>query len=107
MRAQQPITTERIDKWREELTAEQVSQIEWTVGRHMEAFGYRRVLDPPSIPAIAHGLGLVAADTVRERLTQLPGFWYRLLQPTKLAKEQYWMRRRAVKRAEANSEGPA
>lgn len=96
-RAQQPITTERLDKWREELTEEEVSQIEWALGPHMETFGYRRALNPPSIPTIVRGLCFAGFDTVRTRLMQLPGIWYYLVRPTKLAKEESWMNRRVVK----------
>jgi len=97
-RARQPITTERLDKWREELTAKEVSQIEWAVGRHMEAFGYQRSMDPPSSLTIARGLGFAVFDAVRRRLPQLPGIWYYLARPTKLAKQEAWIRRRVLKR---------
>jgi hypothetical protein len=99
-RAQQRITTERIDKWREELTAEQVSQIEWVVGTHMETFGYQRSMDPPSSLTIARGLGFAAFDFVRMRLRQIPGIWYHLARPTKLDREESWMHRRMAKRGE-------
>jgi hypothetical protein len=63
----------------------------------METFGYVRASDPPSSLTIALGLGEAALDTVRTRLTQLPGIWYHLARPTKLAKEEFWMSRRVVK----------
>jgi hypothetical protein len=97
LRAQQPITTERLGSWRADLTAEQVSQIEWALGRHMETFGYQRAMDPPSGLTIARGLGFAMFDSARTRLTQLPGIWYRLARPTKLVEEEAW-RRRARKR---------
>jgi hypothetical protein len=97
VRAEQPITTDRVGRWREDLTAEQVSQVEWVVGRHMESFGYQRAQDPPSILCIARGLGFAVFDTARIRLSQLPGIWYHLARPTKLAREESWMRRRVVK----------
>jgi len=97
VRAQEPITAERLGKWRDSLTAEEVSQIEWAVGRHMEAFGYQRALNPPSILTIARGVGFALFDTARTRFTQLPGIWYYLVRPTKLAKEESWTRRGVVK----------
>jgi hypothetical protein len=97
IRAEQPITTERLDKWREQLTAKEVSQIEWAVGRHMETFGYQRSMDPPSSLTIARGLGFAVFDAVRARLPQLPGILYHLARPTKLAKQESWMRRREMK----------
>jgi hypothetical protein len=93
-RAKEAITTGRLEKWRAELTAEQVSQIEWMVGPHMEAFGYRRALDPPSTMTIARGLVWAAFDAVRERLPQLPGILYYIFRPTRLAKEASWITRR-------------
>ena len=95
--AAKPITTERLGSWRQELSAKQVALIEWIVGRHMETFGYERASAPPSRPTIALGLGQAALDTIRTRLTQLPGIWYHLARPTKLAKEEFWMSRRVLK----------
>jgi Sulfotransferase family len=98
-RAQKPITTERLGNWREELTTDEVAQVEWVVGHHMETFGYQRAVDPPSRLTIARGIGFAAFDAVRTRLTQLPSIWYYLVRPTKLAKEESWMRRRVPERA--------
>jgi len=92
--ATQAITRERLGSWRQELTARQVAQIEWVVGPYMEMFGYERASDPPSSLTIARGLGEAAIDTLRTRLIQLPAIWYHLARPTKLAKEEFWMRRR-------------
>jgi hypothetical protein len=72
LRALRPLTTERLGKWREQLTAVEVSQIEWVVGRHLETFGYQRSMDPPSILTIARGVAFDVFDTVRTRLAQLP-----------------------------------
>jgi hypothetical protein len=97
LRAQQQITTERLNKWREELTAKEVSQIEWAVGRHLETFGYQRSMDPPSSLTIARGVSFAVLDAVSMRLPQLPSIVYRLVRPTRLAKQESWMRRRDVK----------
>jgi len=95
--ALEPITTERLGRWRQDLSAAQVSQIEWAVGPHLEAFGYQRAMGPPSRLTIARGLAFAAFDTARTRIPQLPGIWYHLARPTRLAKEESWMRRRVVK----------
>jgi hypothetical protein len=97
LRAEQQITTERLEKWREELTAREVSQIEWVVGGHMEAFGYRRSGGSPSSLTIVRGLAFAEFEAVRMRLPQLPGIFYYLARPTKLAKQESWMRRRVEK----------
>jgi hypothetical protein len=97
VRAQQAITTDRMNEWRETLTEEEVSQIEWVIGPQMETFGYERALDPPSRLTIARGVGFALFDTVCTRLTQLPGIWSHVFRPTKLAKEESWMSRRVFK----------
>jgi hypothetical protein len=96
-RAEQSVTTERLGKWQEELTPKEVAQIEWTVGRHLETFGYQRTVHSPSALTIGQGLGFALFDNARRRIPQLPGIWYYLFRPTKLAKEEYWTRRRAAK----------
>jgi hypothetical protein len=89
-RAEEAITAERLEKWREELTAEEASQIEWAVGEHLESFGYRRAAEPASIQAIVRGLAHAAWDAAHQRFRQFPAAWYRLVRPTKLAEEEYW-----------------
>jgi Sulfotransferase family len=84
LRARQAITTSQMGEWREALTEEEVSQIEWVIGSHMETFGYRRAQDSPSTPTIARGIGLALSDSVRTRLKHLPRILRLVLQPTKL-----------------------
>jgi hypothetical protein len=54
-RAWEAVTTGRLERWRQELTAEEASQIEWAVGDHLEAFGYQHAggagLAPRGLPA--------------------------------------------------------
>jgi hypothetical protein len=95
--ALQTITTERLGSWRQQLSPKQVAQIEWIIGPDMDTFGYERVSDHPSSLTIALGLAQAALDTMRTRLTQLPGIWYHLARPTKLSKEEFWMSRRVLK----------
>jgi hypothetical protein len=47
-RAQEPVTTSRLGKWREQLTADEVALIEWKVGPHMQRFGYEPLGSVPS-----------------------------------------------------------
>ena len=93
----QTITTERLGSWRQQLSPKQVAQIEWIIGPDMDTFGYERVSGHPSSLTIALGLAQAALDTMRTRLTQLPGIWYHLARPTKLSKEEFWMSRRVLK----------
>ena len=46
-RAEKPVTTERLGKWREELTPDQVALVEWVVGPLIEVYGYEVVGRPP------------------------------------------------------------
>jgi hypothetical protein len=94
-RAQEPITQERIGIWRETFTSDEAALIEWVAGEEMITLGYDRLVRPPSGLAVMRGLGFAALDTVRKRLTQFPGMWYRVMRPTRLVKEEYWMHVRA------------
>jgi Sulfotransferase family len=90
-RAHEPVTVARVGAWQEELTARDAALIEWVVGPHLESFGYSRVAGEPSIPSVVRGLAFAALDTIRRRLPQIPGAWYHLMQPTRLAKEEFWV----------------
>jgi hypothetical protein len=102
-RARGPVTTDRLGRWRVELTADEVTLVEWIAGGDMVAYGYHRAAQPPSRLAIARGLGAAAWDTFRRRLPQLPGIWYHVMRPTKLAKEEFWMHSRWMRQALADS----
>ena len=87
-RAEEPVTTERLGKWREQLTPNQVSLIEWVVGPHMQTFGYHTAGDPPTRATIMRGLGLAAFDAVSRRIREFPGAWYSVTRSPKLVKEE-------------------
>jgi hypothetical protein len=93
--ASAPITKERLDRWREQLTPEEVSLVEWVAGNGMKAYGYPRCADPASPMTIARGLIGAASDAVRRQAEQLPHAWYYLTQPAKLATHEYWKYRGA------------
>jgi hypothetical protein len=92
-RALGPVTLERVGAWQEELTARDAALIDWVIGPHLQSLGYARVADAPSIPSVARGLAFAGFDSVRRRLPQILGVWYHLMQPTKLAKEEFWVHR--------------
>jgi hypothetical protein len=85
-----PVTTERLEKWREQLDAKEVSLVEWIAGRNLLTYSYQRSGAPPSTATIARGLALAGLDPVRRHLAQLPYLWYRFLRPTKLSAQEYW-----------------
>ena len=87
-RAEEPVNTGRLGKWREQLTADQVALIEWLVRPHMEAFGYEPAGKSPSNLSIARGVVSAAYDAARRRAGEFPGVWYSLTRSTHLAKEE-------------------
>ena len=89
-----PLTRDRLNKWQAQLTAEDVSLIEWIDGRKMEMYGYHRSAPSISTATIARGLALGALDSVRRQITGLPYWWYSLMRPTKLSAQEYWKYRR-------------
>lgn len=87
-RAEEPVNTGRLGKWRDQLSADQVALIEWLVRPHMETFGYEPAGYSPSNLAIARGLVSAVYDAVRRRAGEFPGVWYSLTSSTLLAKEE-------------------
>lgn len=87
-RAEEPVTTGRLGKWREELTADQVALVEWYVGSHMEKFGYQGVGRLPPGPAIVRDLVSAGRDAVRKRVSQFPAVLYYLMRSSNLAREE-------------------
>jgi hypothetical protein len=94
-RYQTPLTTSRVGQWRRELTPEQVAQIEWAVGPHLEGFGYAREAPPASILTILRGVSFLALVRARRAIPKLPALWYYYLKPTAIWKYEYWANRKA------------
>jgi cytochrome P450 len=84
-----PLTKERLNKWREQLTAEEVSLVEWIDGRDMQRYGYHRSAGSISLATIARGLAIAALDSTRRQAARLPYLWCSLTQPTHLASQEY------------------
>jgi hypothetical protein len=89
--SREPVTVKRIGAWQEELTVRDAALIDWVVGPHLQSFGYARAANAPSTLSMAGGLAFAGFDSIRRRLPQIPGVWYHLMQPTKLAKEEFWV----------------
>ncbi len=87
-RAQKSVSTNRIEKWRDELTAGEAAVVEWIAGETMKMTGYSATAENPSpaekIAALAHE-NLTAAVS---KFTNLPRLWYHWLQPQRLAAEE-------------------
>jgi len=87
-RAEEPVNTERLGKWREQLTEDQVALIEWMVRPHMQTFGYEPAGRSPEILTIARGMVSAAYDAASRRAGEFPGMWYSFTCSTQLAKEE-------------------
>jgi len=90
LRSRSAVTAARLDVWRNELTADEVAQIEWVLGPELESFGYAREASPASAFTVLRGLGYEAFDFARFVFARLPAVWYRFGAPTKIGKFEQW-----------------
>lgn len=92
-RAQKALTRDRVDKWRSQLTPDQIRLVESEAGALMAEFGYER-----SLPAAGAGLRLRGAlhgmvEDLADRIKRAPRMWYFWVRPTHLAAEERWVDR--------------
>ncbi len=92
-RAQERVTTERLGRWREQLTTDEVALVEWFVSPHMQMFGYEPVGHSPSMLRIGRDRVTAVFDTVRQRLGEFPAAWYYLIRSANITKEEAARRR--------------
>ena len=100
-RAEEPVTTERLGKWRDELTPDQVALVEWVVGRHMKTFGYEAVGGRPTNLSILREIASAVYDAIGKRVEQFPAVWYYLIRSTNIVREEA-ARERYLKSAAAH-----
>jgi hypothetical protein len=91
---QRAVTVERRGTWREQLTPDEVSLIEWAADPYLPALGCERTQRQASRWKVARALTFAAIDAIRKQAAEFPGIWYPLAQPTKIASEEYWKNRR-------------
>ena len=87
-RAEEPVTTERLGKWRDELTPKQVALVEWAVGCHMQTFGYEAVGGRPTSLSLLRELASAVSYAVGKRVEQFPAAWYYLIRSTNIVREE-------------------
>lgn len=103
-RAKTRVTTQRLEKWREDLTPGDAALVEWFAGPSLEMFGYACALPPPSGVARMQGLGIGLFDAIRRRIGEFPGGWSYWRKSIHLAREEaakqgyYEKRRRRMDR---------
>jgi Sulfotransferase family len=89
------ITRERLEKWRDQLSPQDVSLVERLAGESMETYGYQRSGPSASLATLIPALTVAGLDLARQRLTQFPYTWFYLTQPTNLPLHEYWKYRHA------------
>jgi hypothetical protein len=87
-RAGQPLTTERMGKWREQLTTDEAALVEWFVGQHMQTFGYQSVNRSPASRTIVRDLASAIIHAARRRAGEFPAAWYSFVRSRQLVKEE-------------------
>ena len=96
-RANKPLQSTRIGKWRGQLSDEEVSIVEWLASDEMSRFGYDRETSTTSLLTSSKALFSEVYDRIRVRARYVPILWYHWIEPTKLADEdrawETWMRR--------------
>jgi hypothetical protein len=93
------VTRERLQKWREQLSAQDVSLVERIAGDRLDYYGYERSGRPASLATLVQGLAVAGFDTARRRVAQIPYTWFYLTRPTNLALHDHWKSRRASRSA--------
>lgn len=83
-----PVTKQRLGAWRDQLSIQDVSVIEWITAAGMETHGYAREA-PVSIAARTKAMISTALDYARRRVHQFSYQWLRVTQPANLAAQEY------------------
>lgn len=106
-RAQKPVNTNRIEKWRDALTARQIAIVERIAGETMRTMGYSPTDAVLSSTRHTAALAHEAFAAVNSRIMKLPRIWYHWIQPKQLAAEEAWIDNvdSKSKRSDANFAG--
>ena len=87
-RAQGAVEKSRIERWRQELTATEIAQVEWVAGEALDRFGYAAAAPPLSAAGRAAARVGAALAGGRRQLRQLRASWIHRFTPTELAREE-------------------
>jgi len=105
--ARGPVTRERLQKWREQLSPRDVSLVERIAGERLENYGYERSGRPAPVATLMQAAAVAGFDAARRRIVQFPHTWYYLTQPTNLPLHEYWKHRRAWNIMFPRQDGPS
>jgi len=94
-RAQKEVSTKRIEKWRDELSASEVALVEWVAGPVMHELGYDSSGEAPGLLARSKAAAGYLFELFSKRMLDIPRIWYYWFRPTLLAKEESWIDRHA------------
>jgi Sulfotransferase family len=89
-----PVTRERLQKWKTELSAQDVAIVERIVGSRLQQYGYVSNGGSASPAGLMRAAALAGYDLARQRLADLPYFWSHLTSPTNLPLQEYLKYRR-------------
>jgi len=87
-RAQGGVETTRVERWRSELSPDDVAVVEWVAGERLARYGYVAAAPPAGAALRLRARTQAAAAALRRRLRQLPALGYRWLRPDRLAAEE-------------------
>ncbi len=88
------VTRERLEKWRDQLTPQEVSLVERIAGERFEKYGYAPSGRSASAATLVQALAVAGYEMVRQRVVDLPYTWFYHTQPTNLPLHEYWKYRR-------------
>ena len=106
MSARGPVTRDRLQKWRDQLTPREVSLVERIAGERLQKYGYESNGRAASPSTVVHALAVAGYEMVRQRVVNLPYMWFYHTQPTNLPLHEYWKFRRAWKNMFPDSAPP-
>lgn len=90
-RAKGPLSQDRIERWRKELTPTQIALIEWIAGSSMRQYGYKLTNHEPGISKKILSILDEFSAVLKQKYFSLGRLWYYWIQPTKLAQEEAWI----------------
>lgn len=87
-RAEEPITSSRMEIWRERLSKTDAALVEWYIGSELQNFGFQNASTPPTSATIAAGFAFAVKDAIQRRIGEYPAIWYRRASCTELTREE-------------------